>query len=981
MMRASRFLLALLLVPSIAWAGITSTNTDPTPQGTITVTPVTNQTTVSGSPVGLGGTVTIGAAQCIGTPCSPTFQTATLSLLTGSGNRCVYADSLGILHAKGDDCGPATFTGDNLGNHIMTQNLRTMGYWLSRDGTNAGILLDASGNITGGVWQATSIATAYTDAKVVSVSCTTLTCSGTNPATFSIADGALGNAKLANASITVAAGSGVGLTIAGSPVSLGGTVTLGTTSDNLRVSTLALGAALISGAGLELQSGAFDLALTNPVMAISIPTFRVTGDANPLYTNGGIASTITLGSGFHGGTSIVGQTVIEAGNTALGTGGVYGGALTRVGAASDSYGVLGVIANGPAVGTPGGTAIYALIRGEKATGGTVDGIRVTSEVNAPEKPRIGVVVSSSSGAGNAFQRGVVVHTAGDYGFAVGGSTGGLAIPTYPFALLTGGDARLFSVDAAGLVFGSKVLAGDGTRYVLLEGRSDGADIGGMGGASLGRVGDLYQTNPIPGAATAYAAQGASGQRGAIGFATKNVDDDTTQPAYRMVITAPGNVGIGTTSPTNLLSVVKTETAPSGSSTAAFGETITLSGNRTGVGPYPVPASSAVVNAYIPVAYLNVIDNTTTTSTITNNDAKPLLGFVVDMTAGNVAVGSSNAITGSLRLNGAAPVAGRGSEHSGVLGVGVQETNFGADRASSRALYALNSLLIRNGSGEGWSFFAETNNTNVTNTKVHGFESYSSGTQLAGDAIRITKASGTAGWSNAVAVYPDVDNATPVFRVQNSGRMDIGSLDVSSDESTYPSMLQVGAFTADPKAILGKFNLRSTADNTDQSALRGQAVQVSGTNANIRAGEFQLVRASGTGTFSAIEAAVITLTDYSDASSANGLTLFNWKGAHGEYPTAKKAGTGVLVSGNAGWEYGFRYLDIANAELFSVDRFGVVRTAGDVRSSSGVSVGAGSVFTVTGVGNGQNYDIPCDAPGQFYHFRGGIIVSKGAGCTG
>jgi hypothetical protein len=55
-----RLLLVLILFPSLAWAGITSTNTDPTPQGTITVVPEALHTTVSGSPVGLGGTLNLG---------------------------------------------------------------------------------------------------------------------------------------------------------------------------------------------------------------------------------------------------------------------------------------------------------------------------------------------------------------------------------------------------------------------------------------------------------------------------------------------------------------------------------------------------------------------------------------------------------------------------------------------------------------------------------------------------------------------------------------------------------------------------------------------------------------------------------------------------------------------------------------------------------------------------------------------------------
>lgn len=151
-MFVTRLAFLLLLLASPAWAVISSTNTDPTPQGQITVTPVPNQTTVSGSPVGLGGTVTIGAVQCIGTPCSPEFQTMTLDLLAGSGNRCAYVDSAGTLHAAATDCGSGSPTGDNLGNHIMLQNLHTAGWWISYGGGNAGLLLDTLGNTSGVFW-------------------------------------------------------------------------------------------------------------------------------------------------------------------------------------------------------------------------------------------------------------------------------------------------------------------------------------------------------------------------------------------------------------------------------------------------------------------------------------------------------------------------------------------------------------------------------------------------------------------------------------------------------------------------------------------------------------------------------------------------------------------------------------------------------------------------------------------------------------
>jgi|GEM_PF-7075288 len=67
-------------------------------------------------------------------------------ILNGSGNRCVYVDSSGNLHAKSEDCGSAS-GGDNLGNHLMTQNLVLGNYWLSGDSDNEGIQINSSGNV------------------------------------------------------------------------------------------------------------------------------------------------------------------------------------------------------------------------------------------------------------------------------------------------------------------------------------------------------------------------------------------------------------------------------------------------------------------------------------------------------------------------------------------------------------------------------------------------------------------------------------------------------------------------------------------------------------------------------------------------------------------------------------------------------------------------------------------------------------------
>jgi hypothetical protein len=91
-------------------------------------------------------------------------------------------------------------------------------------------------------------------------------------------------------------------------------------------------------------------------------------------------------------------------------------------------------------------------------------------------------------------------------------------------------------------------AGNATNTAGIEPRNDGVNIDGAGAANYARIGGFYQTNPIPGAAIGFAAQGGSGQSGALEFLTKAQNDNTTQPSVKMVIDESGNIGIGTASP-------------------------------------------------------------------------------------------------------------------------------------------------------------------------------------------------------------------------------------------------------------------------------------------------------------------------------------------------------------------------------------------------------------------------------------------------
>ncbi len=68
--------------------------------------------------------------------------------LAGAADRCVYVTAEGVFHAKNSDCGTAAGAADDLGSHIMTQNLETGPNWISYDGTNTGIRIDPLGNVS-----------------------------------------------------------------------------------------------------------------------------------------------------------------------------------------------------------------------------------------------------------------------------------------------------------------------------------------------------------------------------------------------------------------------------------------------------------------------------------------------------------------------------------------------------------------------------------------------------------------------------------------------------------------------------------------------------------------------------------------------------------------------------------------------------------------------------------------------------------------
>ena len=150
-----------------------------------------------------------------------------------------------------------------------------------------------------------------------------------------------------------------------------------------------------------------------------------------------IQTTWDSGNGGLNGASIVANTVVETTAGAVGApGAIIAGTLVKgdiVGL--DPYGIVGIINNDTAVTSGMGAAIWAIPRGAKA-GGVVDGIRSTSEVDAGQHPRAGLVVYNSDPL-NAYKYGLWTASATDYGVVVGnpeGTSVNDVFPTYPFAV-------------------------------------------------------------------------------------------------------------------------------------------------------------------------------------------------------------------------------------------------------------------------------------------------------------------------------------------------------------------------------------------------------------------------------------------------------------------------------------------------------------------------------------------------------------------
>ena len=180
---------------------------------------------------------------------------------------------------------------------------------------------------------------------------------------------------------------------------------------------------------------------TNPATAIHPLSSFYSPTTDPLSKGTvGIQSIRTSGGLGITDAALIVNTEVTGATGAVGA--IIGGTLNKSGISTlDSFGILGLINNDAATTFPTGAAVWGIVRGEKASNGYVDGLRSTSEVTVSgEKPRAGLLVSSTLDT-NAFDHGVWVIGANNYGFVVGSEGGvatGVVTPTVPFAAYTYG---------------------------------------------------------------------------------------------------------------------------------------------------------------------------------------------------------------------------------------------------------------------------------------------------------------------------------------------------------------------------------------------------------------------------------------------------------------------------------------------------------------------------------------------------------------
>jgi hypothetical protein len=204
-------------------------------------------------------------------------------------------------------------------------------------------------------------------------------------------------------------------------------------------------------------------------------------------------------------------------------------------------------------------------------------------------------------------------------------------------------------------------------------------------------------------------------------------------------------------------------------------------------------------------------------------------------------------------------------------------------------------------------------------------------------------------------------------VVKSGKVFVGGLVSDPEEFTYPSLVQTDHSITTEECgtggyVMNDMVLTDRSTDKDNGAFRAVVSQLFLGNSNIRAGEFHVVRSTGSGATTTWALELGVHTNFTGSSSAldRVLGIYIANSHTGWGVTGSRGDSAIHIQGEDGWKYAIRYLDTnSTTELFSITQVGSVLAKGDcVFGKTQANGGNGLIYLGGGadVVNGQGLEL-------------------------